>query len=66
MARYHPAYKQATVKLLSIKTQEKHELLQKLGQGARGVASPMEILREILQNAYPVQERLCHLLRHSS
>ena len=51
MARYHPAYKQATVKLLFIKTQEKHELLQKLGQGARGVASPTEILREIQQNA---------------
>ena len=54
---------QVTIKLLLMKAPGRQELLKLLARGAKGWASPREILTEILVNAHPVQQRLCQLIK---
>ena len=63
IADYHPKYIQVTIKLLLMKAPGRQELLKLLARGAKGWASPREILTEILVNAHPIQQRLCQLIK---
>ena len=46
-----------------MKAPGRQELLKLLARGAKGWASPREILTEILVKAHPVQQRLCQLIK---